>query len=668
MPNNPSQRRTQFSSCDACRRSRVACDASKLGHQLNQARWTGSCSRCSLRKRPCTFEWINHVRRKPSNPRRDETSHLSTTETGPLISCGSQDQAVFVSGSTQDCDPTATQYPQRGATADIRNQQDAEPSAPINSIEPLSSPATESAGVLLSRWSDQIFHHGFETIFGLLVGRDGCPFVDDPTSEVCIPATKLFRQLDADMDDELGRQDARRASEVRQRRRERESQIDQSLSRTIRSFTARWLPLASRGSQLPANVVEEVVRESWRAARKDMLKVVNRTSYRSALTLYLFAQTPIPVGISEEEELDGISGLVCIHTALLQVQRLRERQRSHQFDAPELSARAGASASPAPNPGPGLTQAYLDFESRAYWAAVVWDTSNSLTLNLRTSLTSGLNGACSEPAWRLARTFLAGSFCPMAEYWRANGLEISDGVYQIIGAAAVCRLYVWKNITSLKEALREGVDEESLLFVWNALLGAIDIFETSIRPLLNRCERRLHFLDQVNRLGWYEVNLQYYQGILVLVDAIEAANRSDLLSRITEARQDAEHESFNVLKFGMENTYTIYGPGEDSNIASELDAMPREAITASFVAIDPYPNCVVDSVLLMDKVIGRKYRQGEIKHGTYAYLSSILLKALGQLPQSSKAVQAAQGSLQQSLRKVDDVCVTSAAVGGIWRP
>lgn len=52
----PGPRRTQFSSCDACRTSRVACDAARAGYVAGNPDWTGSCSRCSRRKRNCTFE------------------------------------------------------------------------------------------------------------------------------------------------------------------------------------------------------------------------------------------------------------------------------------------------------------------------------------------------------------------------------------------------------------------------------------------------------------------------------------------------------------------------------------------------------------------------------------------------------------------------------------
>lgn len=56
-----------------------------------------------------------------------------------------------------------------------------------------------------------------------------------------------------------------------------------------------------------------------------MLKLLNRISYRSVLALYLFAQTPVPAGILEDEELNGVSASVCMHTALIQIQKLRQR-------------------------------------------------------------------------------------------------------------------------------------------------------------------------------------------------------------------------------------------------------------------------------------------------------------------------------------------------------
>ncbi|KAI8964567.1 hypothetical protein F5Y11DRAFT_315307 [Daldinia sp. FL1419] len=650
MRNNSFQKRTQFSSCDACRRSRVACDASKRGYQPGKVDWTGSCSRCALRTQLCTFEWINSVKRKPL------VSYSPSTEADPAIPHEPPRQVASFPTEEQNCDQSIPQDPQTYTDVSLDDQYDT--NYPTLSDGPDTrpiEPQVDLADTLLTNWCDRIFHHGFENIFGLMVGRDGCPFVNDPTSQICIPPTELFAKLDADIDNTITCQASGSEPEIDRRRQQKNIQLNQSLKQVIRSFTVHWLPMVSHKNGLTKDQIEDLVRENWRRARKCMLKVVNFVSYRSALTLYIFAQTPIPVGISEDEESDGISGLVCIQTALLQIQRLRERNLSHSPRVSEISAWVDILASPASVPRPAQT--YLDFEGRAYWAAVIWDTSNSLALNIRTSLTSGLNGACSEPTWRLTKAFLVDVLHSQKDYWHINSFDMSDGVaFRIITTTAVCTLYIWKNITSLKEALREGVDDEAVSFVWNAFLDAFDIFKTSIRPLLNDLQKRLLFLDQLVRLAWYEVNLQYNLGILMLSNALTLANRFDLLSQITEAQQDAEHESFNVLKFGLENTYTLYRSRKESG-GTHSDVMvkfPEEHTAVSLIAIDPYPNRVVDCILLMSKIISREYCQGRIKHENYSYLSSILLKALDELPQSAKTVQTARNDLKQTFHRANE--------------
>ncbi|KAI5918816.1 hypothetical protein F4810DRAFT_550491 [Camillea tinctor] len=631
------QRRTQFSSCDACRRSRVACDASKFGHQPGSVRGGGSCSRCSLRKQPCTFEWIHSVKKKPAAIRRDAPSNLVSSETEVLISSAPHEQVGSAPVAAQHCSPAA---PHCSADAEIPNA--ARHDTPLDhSSVPSSEPITPQSGsvdVLIAWSSNQIFRQ-IETLFGLFIGRDGCPFVDEPTSDASIPVTHLFRKLDAAIDDEPDRQTMCMASESRGRRQDRDHQIERSLNGAIQSFNARWLPLVSdEGCHLrERDQIEEAIRESWRTTRKDMLKVVNRISYRSAFALYLFSQTPIPVGISEDEELDGISRLVCIQTALLHVQKLRERRRKGPSIGTALS-------------GSSLSQAFIDMENRAYWAAVMWDTTFSLSLDVRTSLTSGLNGACSELSWRLVRTFLVGSFQPQTESWRTGGVDVSDEIAsRIISAARVGKIYVWKNITSLKEGFREGVDEERVSYIWGALVNSIDIYKSTIRPLLNICERRLHFLDQLHRMGWYVISLRYCAGILALADAIETANRSDLLSQVSEVTEDAERECVNLLKFGTENHFTIYAPNETLGLG-ESTQFPEEPVTASFIAIDPHPDFVLTSVLLLTKAIDRNCEQGKIEDSVCSHLASILLQAFGQLPQSSKAVQVARKDLQSLYR------------------
>ncbi|KAK5055206.1 hypothetical protein LTR84_012955 [Exophiala bonariae] len=508
-------------------------------------------------------------------------------------------------------------------------------------------------------WLEEIFENCFESIVGLWLGKHCCPFLNDPSSEVVVRPTRLFTELDAYMSEEWESSTPGYLSDLPAQKQAQDYQIDQILRRAIRAFSARWLPLIPQENSFGRDYDEEI-REIWRASRKDMLRAINQVSYRSVMTLFLFGLTPIPNGISDDEELEGLTGQICVQTALQQVQRLRERQKNCQFNGAKVSP--GSDTLVAPTPGPTLTQEYLAFESRAYWCALMFDTSGSLTLNFRSSLTAGLNGFTSEPAWRLVKMWLAGSFHSRTEEWRTNGFEMTDdSACQVISAAAACKLYVWKNIAVLKEALREGVEEEMVNQAWTSLMEGIDMFKVTIRPLMRDCERRLPFLGQLARINWYETMLHYYLGILILVDAVEAAERSDLLSELTETRLDAEHEAFNALKFGLESQYTVYEPFTEQGAA--FPAAPGRSITTSFVAVDPYPHHVVASVRLMNKVVYREYQQGKIKYEAYSYLSSTLLKALEQLPQSSKSVQAAHQYFQIAFKDHDAMPLANTVYG-----
>lgn len=49
-------RRVQFSSCDECRKSRVACDAGRARRNREDPQELLYCTRCTNRKLQCTFE------------------------------------------------------------------------------------------------------------------------------------------------------------------------------------------------------------------------------------------------------------------------------------------------------------------------------------------------------------------------------------------------------------------------------------------------------------------------------------------------------------------------------------------------------------------------------------------------------------------------------------
>lgn len=480
------------------------------------------------------------------------------------------------------------------------------------------------------------------------MGRHCCAFVADASADIILPPTRFFPDLDDSIFGSWKTRDTGWMDAISKSKPNQDHPIDQSLKHAKRSFAARWyhlVPSAERAGVLP----EHIVREFWRKSRRDMLKVINRVSYRSALALFLFSLTPVPVGITEEEEMDGLTGQLCVQAGLQQIQRLREGQRNTQFSGSQVLLASDMLASPSGSSK--LTDSFLRTEARAYWAALTFDTSASLSLNFRSTLTSGLHGVETETCWRTLKMG-AGSFRTRTEEWRRNPYAMTeDEVLQVIAGAVACKLLIWKWVSVLKEALREGSEEDKVHQAWTAFLEAIELFRETFRPLLNDCQRRLPFLGQVERLNWYELMLHYYLGILILVDAMEAAQRTDLLSQFQDTRLEAEHELFNMIKFGLESQYTINAAQRrvESTVRAS-DPIVDQAITASFIAIDPYPHHVVAAAQLMHKVVSREYSQGKIKLEAYKYLNGTLLECLEQLPQTSKSVQAARHYLQTSIR------------------
>ncbi|KZL80147.1 hypothetical protein CI238_05413 [Colletotrichum incanum] len=592
----PSKRK-QYSSCDGCRRSRVACNASQLGHQPGDSRWTGTCARCTRLKQSCSFQWMSSAKEQDRALPRTSRHHV----------------------------PLAIE------------------SVNLDNPEIVNKDQLDS---ILMLWSDSILEHSFEPVLRLAIGYDSYPLVNN-SNGIRVPyGIEVFNTLDEYEIKEMDHYDLSHERDGIAKRRKIDDRINQSLRTTIKAFTARWLPLILNQASSQTDEVENATRKVWRAARNDMLKVMNRVSYRSVLTLLLFSQTPMPPGISEDEEEDGVSGLVCLHTALLHVQRLREQHSSRQ--SRRLEAGVWTSTITGPISGPSYTEEYLQLESRIYWAAVIWDTSNSVAFNLRASLTSGLKGACLGPVWLLARAFLVGSFHQQTENWRTNGFKVTDETaMRILSGAAVGNIYIWKTITSLKEALREGVAEDSLLLTWRALRDAIDVYQTSILPLINVCERKIHYLDQECRLCWFEVSLKYHLGILTITDAFKVARRLDMLAQIGDLSQETESEIFNVLKFGVDSSYTIRCASERASATGfdRTTQTPCLMILTSVIAVHPLTSIVVDAVVLAQKTIVYKHSQGKITDEVYSYLDSTLAKALGQLPKCSQHITLARKGL-----------------------
>ncbi|CAH0048398.1 unnamed protein product [Clonostachys solani] len=558
-------RRTQFSSCDECRRSRVACDASSRG-QPEDSEEPVSCTRCLKRQKPCTFK------------------------------------------------------------SD-------------------------------SEWLSVIYQTGYETVFGSWMGRYGNPFsclylhvkttlgivganltrTDNAFADKHVSISYLCRQLDKWMADDSG------AGNTSARDDAQERLIDESLRSTTAAFSSRWLPLAT-GASSDDPETSALMQNLWRYARRDMLRVINRPCYRSMLSLFLFALTPIPVGISEEEEVDGISGQACVHAALQHIQVLRARQRNLHFSGSKVSPYLKKHIIPT-SPGSIDTFNFIHAESTAYWAALTFDTSASLTLNCRSLLSSGLFGYEEELCWRLIRS-KAKMFDDAAQGWSTNSLDMTDErANQIVAVGSGWKLLAWKLTAVFKEALRDGHDESRVLKAYNAVVDAIKQFDLIFRPHLDACQRRMQFLGQQAKL--HSLMLHYHLSILMLVDIIEATERFDLLRGVRDAAADAENTVMNTLVFGLHNTYTVtLDPGVVSP-TSERDGGQRKnsSITVPLTSIDPYPHHIVAGVQLVRKAVERDYGEGKIANESYENLQAMLEQTLSLLPQSSKSVRAARTKL-----------------------
>jgi hypothetical protein len=232
-----------------------------------------------------------------------------------------------------------------------------------------------------------------------------------------------------------------------------------------------------------------------------MLKVQHRTSYRSVLTLYLFGLTPIPIGISEEEEHDGLSGPVCVQSALQQVYMLRVRQKSLQFSGAKVSP--VVSKAFALRPDEVHTSSFINAENIAHWAAMTFDTSASLTLSSRPVLWSGLMGFQQDRCWSLVKSCTEHFHGMTQEERRPDGLEISESTAnRVVAAASAFKLLMWKLSAVFREALRDGHEDAIVNKVCGSVLEAIDQWNRTYRDLLNSCQRRIHFLSQETKFRW----------------------------------------------------------------------------------------------------------------------------------------------------------------------
>ncbi|KYG50053.1 hypothetical protein M433DRAFT_579 [Acidomyces richmondensis BFW] len=486
------------------------------------------------------------------------------------------------------------------------------------------------------QWLQTIYEDCFEAIFGSWMGAHACPFLfrQRETFDISVSISRLCRQLDAWLNEDDSSTPLPDDTDL---------QIEQCLTHAIQSFAVRWLPLIS---PKPPHVspLGDKFEHLWRRSRREMLRVINRPSYRSMLTLLLFGLTPVPAGVSEEEELDGISGQVAVQSAFHQVQSLRARQRILRFNGAKVSPILTVkSFSPKDET---TAAAIINTENTVLWAALTFDTSASLTLCSRPMLSAGLFGIESEASWRLVRSCRK-IFHEAAEEWRQPGFELTDfKANQVIAAGSTWKLLVWKMTAIFKEAIGDGHDEIEVARALSAVTEAITQWNCTFRDLLTACQKRIHFLNQETKLRWYELMLHYHLAILLSVDIVDATERFDLLPQLIAHRNEAESWVLNCLDFGLNNTFTLRVRRRSVKNFSESEV---SSVTVPIISIDPYAHHVVAGVQLLRKAIRRDYTCNKISEGVCNNLLITLKRALQHLPSGSKSVQVARADLESEI-------------------
>ncbi|RAO66004.1 uncharacterized protein BHQ10_002016 [Talaromyces amestolkiae] len=513
-------------------------------------------------------------------------------------------------------------------------------------------------------WLREIYEGIFEDVFGSWLGNYSCPYIFRDNGRqgpqqlaLSVSLSRLCQECDYWMKRVQG-QGINLPSEGGESPGEIDidRQINHSLSCAVSAFSARWLTLKGLSTSSEASVMD-TVESLWREVRRDILRVINRPCYRSALTLFLFALTPIPARVSEEEEKDGIPAQFCVQVALQQVLTLRAQQKSLEFNGSKVSsisssALSNTTTSPAP-----VTRDFLSIESMIYWAAMTFDTSSSLTLNTKSLLSPGLSpGLDQEPSWRLVRT-CTNVFHEETEAWRAQGIHITEErANQIIASAASWKLFVWKAAALVKEALREGREEETVQMAFDTAVDAINQYSLTYHDLLAACERRIQFFGHKTKLRWYELLLHYNLSILIMLDAVEIAGRTDLLEKLKVVKADAEGTLFNCLIFGLSNHYFLpreNRPMREAQYSIQRDEDTEKAVAHStrkvpLIAVDPYPHHVVAGVRILWKAVERDLENGWLDHGVAEHMQDTMLNALRLLPQASKSVRTARQQAEAS--------------------
>ncbi|RFU77470.1 hypothetical protein TARUN_4773 [Trichoderma arundinaceum] len=633
-----STRRRQYSSCDLCRQSRIACDASKLQqrqHASSGSSVSGSpssriqCTNCSKRAVPCTYEWIRN---------RGNKNVTTTNDTNkPKTRQRSRRLRMTASRTTKSPEPPeAVQHDEIIPIS--RTETHAErPSSVLNSDLSRQAEATE---LHIQLWT--VFTEIFEPVLALWTGPDCSPYAV-PAHMSGLKVLQLVVSLDwancacsskasgGGYDDVPTSHACARCDRA----------VRLALISSVHAFSLRWLPLVTDNSAIDYQQLMSLGDRLWHNARTKVMAVFDKLSYQTVLAMYLFGLTPIYEGAFLEVGNAHTAGEVSIDMALRQIHRLRVKRQDLKFSGTGVSLLVGGSQQEVGSSHKSVNEDFIHAENMMYWAGVVFDTSAAMTRGSPSILCSGVFGFEEEPVFRLMKARVE-LFHESTEEWRRNGFApTSHTTLYIVHRASTWKGYVWKVIGALREAINNGY-EESIIVKLRTLLGeALNLFDRTFKPLLIACERHILFLNKEARLCYYLLQLHYYMGLLLLCNLVSSIDRVDIVPNFESVRRESVHAIFSTISFGLSCQVSFNG-GESQQ---------RNGNLCSLISSDPYPHHILASLQLAADVLLIYLERDEIAHDAFESCCRIVFDALDQMPQCLVSVQKVKKLLYDKLAK-----------------
>ncbi|KAK4071681.1 uncharacterized protein Triagg1_5919 [Trichoderma aggressivum f. europaeum] len=619
-----SARRRQFSSCDYCRKSRIACDASQL--QRHQQTTSGSpdagssssrvqCTNCSKRALLCTYEWIRDRGNRDADANRPRTRQLSRR-----LATGRSRRAATRAHVANSPEPSEEiQHDVVGLAATVE--------ADDHSHSELSR-QTEARVLHDHLWT--VFTLIFEPVLTLWTGPDCSPYVvPDHMSSL----TMLQLAVSLDWANCTCNTDGHVPHRHHCPRGDRAVQL--ALISSVHAFSFRWLPLVT-DTATDSQQLLLLGDRLWNNAKSRIMAVFDKLSYQTALALYLFGLTPISKGASVDVENAHSAGEVSIDMALRQIHRLRVKRRDLRFSGTGLSV--GRSDGETPINHNSVNEDFIHAENMMYWAGVVFDTSSSMTRGCPSILCSGVFGFEEEPVFRLMKARVQ-LFHESTESWRQNGfVPTSQATLYIVHRASTWKGYTWKIIGALREAINHGYGEAVITRLQTLIAEALNRFDRTFKPLLAACEKHILFFSKDARLCYYLLQMHYYMGLLLLCSLAVSMERTDMVPMFDAVRRDSVHAIFSTISFGL-----------SCQVPLSQDGTRHTRKLSSLISLDPYPHHILASLQLATHVLLIYLKRDEITQDAFDNFCRIVFDALDELPQCLQSVQRVKKLLHETL-------------------